>query len=297
MASPPETTAEFRDRILAGFDELSPRLQQVGRYALDEPNDVAFETLAHIASRCKVQPSTIVRFAQHFGFDGATQMQKLLRDGLLKDDHTIRYAERLRQFSQSVSEEALLDHGQLLGEFVEGNVHALQNLKHAVGNRELSQATQLIVDAQIVFIVGFRRAFPVAAYFTYLLSQAGKRVVLIDGLAGFAALQLQARTSDDLVIAISFSPYAPETVELVGRLGAEPRLIAITDSVISPIAKTASLVLQVRETEIRGFRSLAASMCLAQALSISYGVFDTNRAAAKASAERELAAATLAPTR
>ena len=283
MASPPKTTAEFRDRILAGFEQLSPRLQQVGRHVLDEPNDFAFETLAHIASRCKVQPSTIVRFAQQFGFDGATQMQKMLRGGLLSDDHSMRYAERLRQFSHAVSAEALLDHGQLLGEFVDGNVHALQNLKHAIGNRELSQATQLIVDAQIVFIVGFRRSFPVAAYLTYLLSQAGKRVVLIDGMAGFAALQLQARTPQDLVIAISFNPYAPETVELVSRLGAEPRLIAISDSVISPICKTATLVLQVRETEIRGFRSLAASMCLAQALSISYGVFDANRGAAKTS--------------
>ncbi len=282
MASPPTSTPELRDRILARFESLSPRLQQVGRYVLDDPNDVAFETLSDIASRCKVQPSTIVRFAQHFGFDGATQMQKLLRDALLKGDHTIGYVERLRQFSHSVSEEALLEQGQLLGEFVEGNVHALQNLKHAIGNRELSRATQLIADAQVVFIVGFRRAFPVAAYLTYLLSQAGKRVVLIDGLAGFAALQLQARGPDDLVIAISFNPYAPETVELVARLGAEPRLIAITDSVISPIAKTASLVLQVRETEIRGFRSLAASMCLAQTLSISYGVFHVNREAAQA---------------
>ena len=45
-------------------------------------------------------------------------------------------------------------------------------------------------------------------------------------------------------------------------------VIAITDSVIGPIARDANLILQVRESEVRGFRSLAASMCLAQSLAI-----------------------------
>jgi DNA-binding MurR/RpiR family transcriptional regulator len=39
---------------------------------------------------------------------------------------------------------------------------------------------------------------------------------------------------------------------------------------VSPVAKPATVVLQVREAEIRTFRSLSASMCLAQALVISY---------------------------
>jgi DNA-binding MurR/RpiR family transcriptional regulator len=48
------------------------------------------------------------------------------------------------------------------------------------------------------------------------------------------------------------------------------KVLSISDSMVSPIAKPASLVLQVREAEIRKFRSLSSSMCLAQALVIAY---------------------------
>jgi DNA-binding MurR/RpiR family transcriptional regulator len=48
------------------------------------------------------------------------------------------------------------------------------------------------------------------------------------------------------------------------------RILSISDSLVSPVAKPATVVLQVREAEIRKFRSLSTSMCLAQALVISF---------------------------
>src|SRR3546814_1914215 len=50
--------------------------------------------LAVLADRTGVQPSAIVRFAKSFGFDGATQMQRLFRDGLLSGNATLGYSER-----------------------------------------------------------------------------------------------------------------------------------------------------------------------------------------------------------
>jgi DNA-binding MurR/RpiR family transcriptional regulator len=44
------------------------------------------------------------------------------------------------------------------------------------------------------------------------------------------------------------------------------KVLAISDSLVGPIAKVATLVLQVRDSEVRNFRSLGASLCLAQAL-------------------------------
>jgi DNA-binding MurR/RpiR family transcriptional regulator len=70
----------LRARIVQRYEGLSPRLKQVAAYALEHPNDIGLETLAVIAKRCKVQPSTIVRFAKTFGYDGASEMQKLYRD-------------------------------------------------------------------------------------------------------------------------------------------------------------------------------------------------------------------------
>jgi len=92
----PKTAEELRTLILARYDELSKRLQQIARYVLDEPNAFALEKLAVLAERSGVQPSTIVRFAKSFGFDGASQMQKLFRDGLLSGGVVLGYNERVQ---------------------------------------------------------------------------------------------------------------------------------------------------------------------------------------------------------
>lgn len=267
MPLPPRDLDEFLTAIRDRYDGLSDRLQRIARHILDEPNDVAFETLAVIAERSNVQPSAIVRFAQAFGFSGASPMQRLIRDALLREDRSLGYAERIRQHRYAVAGD-VEGPRQLLSEFVEGNILALENLNHALGLRELAEAIDLLEGAGTVFVAGFRRSFPVATYLAYLLAQADKRTVLVDGLAGLHLQQTRGLDARDVIVAISFAPYSPETVALVEAANGRCAVIAITDSVIGPIAKDANLVLQVRESEVRGFRSLAASMCLAQALAI-----------------------------
>jgi DNA-binding MurR/RpiR family transcriptional regulator len=268
---PPTTAEELRAAILARYESLSKRLQQIARYVLDEPNAVALETLAVLAERTGVQPSAIVRFAKYFGFDGATQMQRLFRDGLLSGTAPMGYSERVREFTQNVEGKAVGDPGQVLGEFVEGNILAMQNLGKVVGRDDLSHAVKLISQAETVYVAGFRRSFPVAAYLAYSLLQVDKRTVFIDSLGGMSLQQVHAITAKDLLIAVSYHPYAEETVHVVdAAVERGAKVLSISDSLVSPVAKPASLVLQVREAEIRKFRSLSASMCLAQALVISY---------------------------
>lgn len=271
--------AALRHAVLERFEALSPRYQQVARHLIDEPNDLAFETLTRVAERCGVQPSTIVRFAQQFGFDGAAPMQRLLRESLLQQGNPVGYAERLRQFSRSLPDTAMRGPRQLLAEFVEGSVHALENLGQTINEEELAVAGTMIDAAETVFILGLRRAFPVASYLAYLLAQAGKRLVLVDGVAGLAGLQLGSVSRGDLLVAISFHPYAAETVALVeeAALKGAP-VLAISDSAVSPIGRDAALLLQVRETEVRGFRSIAASMALVQTLAIHHGLGRTDDA-------------------
>jgi DNA-binding MurR/RpiR family transcriptional regulator len=269
----PSTADAFRALILESYDALSPRLQQIARYVLDHPNEIALETLAVIAERAGVQPSAIVRFAKGFGFSGATQMQRLFRDGLLNENTPLGYGERVRQFAEAINR---TEGSDLLDEFVRGNVLALQNLGNTISHDQLGEAVRLIGEAETVYVSGFRRSFPVSAYLAYSLQQAGKRVVFVDGIAGLAHQQVQLMGARDLMIAVSYHPYAPETAALVDDAAAQgARILSISDSLVSPIAKPATLVLQVRESEVRNFRSLATSMCLAQALVIRFA-FESN---------------------
>ena len=272
---PPATAEELRSAILEQYEGLSKRLKQIARYVLDEPSAVALETVAVLAERTEVQPSAIVRFAKHFGFDGASQMQRLFVDGLLGSAQQ-GYGERVREFTQAVDNKAVGDPGQVLAEFVEGNTLALENLAKMVSRDELARAVKLLVQAETVFIAGFRRSFAVASYLAYSLHQADKRTVLIDGIGGMAMQQAHALSPHDLLVAVSYHPYAEESVQLVHAAADRGcKVLSISDSLVSPVAKPATQVLQVREAEIRKFRSLSASMCLAQALVISYAFATT----------------------
>lgn len=269
LTTPPATADELRALILERYDGLSKRLKQIARFVLDQPNETALETLAVIAERTNVQPSAIIRFAKTFGFSGASQMQRLFRDGLVSGNAALNYGERVRSFAQSMAANPATNPAELLGEFVRGNVLALQTLEQPATVEQADAAIRLIQAADTIYVAGFRRSFPVASYLAYLLQQVGRRTILIDGVAGLARQQMGGIRQGDLLIGISYQPYAGETLELVERAVEQGAgILAISDSLVSPIAKPATCVLQVRESEVRGFRSLAASICLAQALAI-----------------------------
>ena len=271
MSRPPKDVERLRAEIIARHDKLSPRLQQVAAYVLDHPNDMGLQTLAVIADRCHVQPSTIVRFAKVFGYDGASQMQRLFRNELISAAPSPSYAERIRQFNERAGRAELLPPLALLQEFAEGNIIALEHLKDAVRREDLEKAVDYIDEAETVNLVGLRRSFPVAAYMAYALRHVEKRAHLLDGLAGMLTEQSTMLSERDLLIAISFRPYAKETAEIVARAkSVGSRIVAVSDSLVSPISREADVSFEIKDAEVRQFRSLTASLCLAQTLVISY---------------------------
>lgn len=267
----PDNIEQLRSEIVARHEDLSPRLRQVAAYVLDHPNDMGLETLAVIADRCGVQASTIVRFAKSLGYDGASQMQRLFRDELINSAPSPSYAERVRQFNKRTGDGHVLTTEELMQEFATSNIIALEHLRESIDAVALEQAVELMVSTSTVFLVGLRRSFPVAAYMAYALRHVDKPVHLIDGLAGMLHEQSSMISRSDLLFAISFRPYAKETADVViTAKNAGAKVIAISDSQLSPVSRDADVSFAVRDAEVRQFRSLTASLCLAQTLVISY---------------------------
>jgi DNA-binding MurR/RpiR family transcriptional regulator len=271
QSSPPDSLESLRSEITSRYDKLSPRLKQVASFVLDNPNDIALETLAVNADRCDVQPSTIVRFAKVFGYNGASEMQRLFRDEILASAPSPSYSERIRQFhARSDTVDWLLPYN-VMREFAESNIIALEHLREAVREEDLDRSIELMQRAHTIYLAGVRRSFPVAAYLAYSLSHVEKRAFLLDGVAGMTSEQSWMLGPEDLVIAVSFKPYAAETLAVVERAAVNGApLIAISDSRLNPVAKNADVCFEIKDAEVRQFRSLTASMCLAQTLVISY---------------------------
>lgn len=269
--SAPRDVEQLRAAIVARHDELSPRLQQVAQYVLDHPNDMGLQTLAVIAERSGVQASTIVRFAKAFGYEGASDMQRLFREELINSSPSPSYAERIRQFKERTGDRQDLAPGELLHEFASANIIALEHMKDTIADAQLERSIELIERARAVHLVGLRRSFPVAAYMAYALRRVEKPAHLIDGLAGLLDDQGSMVTENDLLVAVSFKPYADETARIAARAKASgASVIAFSDSRLSPIARDADVAFEIRDAEVRQFRSLTASLCLAQTLVIGY---------------------------
>lgn len=267
----PQSIEELNRAILTQYDDLSHRLQQIAKYILDEPNDLALETVAVLAKRCEVQPSTIIRFAKHFGFSGASQMQKLYRDRLLSGTGALGYAERIREFNHKLGDSTVSGSMQLLSEFIDSNVLALQHLREDIDSNDLERAIKLIDRGDVIYIVGYGRAFPIGAYLSYALTRLNKRVMFVDGVGGFTKSQADTIRREDTVIAASFTPYSNSTVEFVESAAKSGcKIVTISDSQVNPLSAHSDVSLKVKDGEVRKFRSLSVSMCLAQALIVGY---------------------------
>ena len=271
------TQQQLEQLIEQRFVTLSNRLQQVARYLLDHPDTVAFGTTATIAAGAGVHASALVRFANAFGFSGFSQMQQLFKNRLVQTGPD--YQSRIAAVKQDDSVPAAQAGLMYLQQISSANERAMQQLTEELDPQLLTQACELLAQARIIHLQGARRAYPVASYASYLLSNTGLAVQLLDGVGYMQQAALNLITSEDVILAISFAPYAPETQLAINRANAAgAKVIVITDSRLSPLAAEADVSLLVREAEVHSFRSLNASMNLIQALVLAL-IHDTEAVA------------------
>ena len=282
MANNPTQLTILQDEIRRRYDTLSKRLKQVARYILDNSNSVAFDTVASIAQQADVPPSTLIRFANAFGFSGFNEMKQMFKQHLMEE--TANYTERARLFRQTTTDDATPPETptEILNMFTMVNTQALEQLAMQTSGDDLQRAVALLAEAENIYVIGLRRSFSVASYLTYALRHLDRKAFLIDGLGGMFTEQLSLVGPKDVVVAVSFSPYAREVVELV-ELGAQrkARQIAITDSQVSPLAAFSDVCFVVREAQVDGFRSQVASLCLAQTLAVSLALNSSKDAETK----------------
>ncbi|MGI9418621.1 MAG: MurR/RpiR family transcriptional regulator [Geminicoccaceae bacterium] len=260
----------LKETISARYDSLSKRLQQVAEYALAHPDDMALETIAVIASRAKVPPSSLIRFSKALGFDGFTRMQRLFRDRLVARAPT--YGERIKRLSAERPMDGQTMPSMMLYDMASASIEGLERLREDMPLAQLEAAIQLLSQARVVHVVAQRRAFPVAGYLAYLLNELGRPARLLDGIGGMLEQQGRMISPEDALVAISFQPYAPEVAALVERCRADGvPLIGITDGPLSPLARLADVGFEIVEAEAHGFRPLSAATCLSLTLAVSLG--------------------------
>jgi len=263
----PRTYEALIQAIHAHYDGLSRSFQVVARWVTQNPNDVAMLSISAIAQRCGVHPSSLVRFAQHFGYRGFRELQAIFHSRLataapgfdarvhgLKAELGLHQAEGVRGF---------------LNDLVVRDIAALEDLLQSADAAELERAVDLLARAETIYVLGQLRSEPVALFVRYVLTMLERRVVLLDAPGGLTTHLARTMTAADVLVAISFRFYAKEVVSIAeSAQAAGVPVLAVSDSRLSPLAKSATVLFPVPEDEYMFSRSLAAPMCLVQALMI-----------------------------
>ena len=263
---PPKDFPGLKALIVERARELPKRLAQIATYALEHPDEIAFGTVSSIAAQAHVQPSTLVRFSQAIGYQGFSDLQEVfssrLRDRILNYDERI---EQLRLHALSASKPNVIYHG-----FSDAAEKSIVGLREKLDPAALDKAVEMLSKAETIYLIGLRRSFPISSYMSYAFGKLGVRNILIDAVAGLASEQLNFATKKDAVLAISFTPYASETVSLT-RAAARQHvpIVALTDSPFSPLAQAANLWIEVAEANFEGFRSMSATLTLAMTLTVA----------------------------
>lgn len=265
---PKQSYDELKLEIARQQERLSKRLWQIAEFALRDPDSMALKTVAGLAACAQVQPSTLIRFAKHFGYSGFSEMQSVFRTRLI--DRSTSYAQRIREFSSI--DGGATEPADILRHFVEYDIAALRHLSRETSGYDLDRAVDLLAAADVIGVVAKRRSFPIAGYLAYALSHLGRRALLIHGLGGMDAEQMRLVSERDLLVAVSFKPYAPETLAVVASAAERGvPVLAVTDGPFSPLVPLAKVSFEVEEAQVQGIRSLTASMCLAASLVIALG--------------------------
>jgi DNA-binding MurR/RpiR family transcriptional regulator len=240
------------------FAELSPAMQQVARYVLDHPNDVVTSSMRTIAARADSTPATLVRFAQHIGYAGWPQLKEVLTSEMGLGPEA--YGVRARQLVGRAKDRTLT------GEMFEVQRRNLEITQRQI-DATLASACALLEKAGAVHAAGFRACFPVAFSFVYVYRIFRDSVHLIDGQGGSLEMQQRALARGDALVVISFAPYSREALQVAqAAKAAGCKILAVTDSVASPLSLLAdeTLLFAIRSPSF--FPSIAAGVAVTEAL-------------------------------
>ncbi len=261
-----ETFDALRERIRDRFETLSPHLQRIARLALDQPNQLALQTIAVIARSLDVQPSTLIRFAKEFDYDGFSSLQQVFKLRLIEGGPI--YREKV--YEERTATGRTEDASAALETCVDTLIASLEALRRDVTPEELTRAVQLCLSARHIYVAGLRRSRPIATYFAYGMTRLERRCSILDFGGGMASQQVANMGHQDLLVVAGFTPYSPPVVDVVrdAYVRGLP-ILGITDTEESPLARNATVSFLVDNQDGLQFRPISGAIGLVQAIIVS----------------------------
>ncbi|WP_246673180.1 MurR/RpiR family transcriptional regulator [Mesorhizobium sp. B2-4-14] len=250
------------------YEQMSKSYQKIAVYLTQNPNDVAVRSVNAIGESSGVHASSFVRFAQALGYEGFKDLQTLFQKRL--STAAPGFEARVKALETELGARTDRSEFGLMHDLVVRDIASLQEMLTAIPPADLAEAVNLLEKADVIYLIGQLRSAPVVELLRYILTMLGKRCTLLDPGGGLATHMARVIRPQDVLFAVSFRFYANEVVNVVEEVASRGvPIVAISDSTLSPLTKSARVLFAVPEHEYTFSRSLAAPMCLAQALTVA----------------------------
>jgi DNA-binding MurR/RpiR family transcriptional regulator len=263
--------------IVAAMPGLTPIHRRMGAYVQANLFRAATMRIDELADAVGASVATANRFARALGFDGYPAFRGALVRGF---EATLAPVERLRSAQESPA-----GGDALLGASLEQAEVNLRLTRSDIDGAAADAAVEAILAARRVFVLGAGSSAFLAGLMEHGLMPYHNNVQSLAFVGGptHAARRLFSAGEGDLVIGIAFPRYVDDTIQLARRaasLGA--RVLALTDSVNSPLGQFADLTLCVRSERRLAANSDAAVLAVIEAVcdAVAYRTKRSAKAAA-----------------
>ncbi|MEW6523838.1 MAG: MurR/RpiR family transcriptional regulator [Bacillota bacterium] len=257
-------------RIRERLNDLSEAHRLLADYLVSNYERAVFLTAYQLGQRVGVSESTVVRFAAALGYEGYPQFQRALQELLRTRLTTI---DRLRGASESLEE-----HQTIFHKVMTVDIEDIRTTLQELNPETFAAAVDALVQARRIYVAGFRSAFSLAYLMGYGLNWVLRNVTVVGQSPADVPDQVLTAGPGDAVVAISFPRYSRATVDVLALARRQrARTLAITDSIVSPLAAHADLLLLARSNQLSYYDSFSAPLSLINALMAAVAVRDQAR--------------------
>ena len=259
MASRRPTVTEL---LRLHHDELTPAERRVAAAIADDPEAVAFGTVAELARRSATGGATVVRLAAKLDLDGFSALQDRIRDELRT---------RLRPAAQRIREPLPDDP---LDRALSTEVDNLAQTFAGIDRDRFRRAVAVLSDLDHgIAVLSGTESTGVAGQLAAELHALRPGVVHLTG-SDVAVVQLAATLEPGTVlVAVDFHRYDRAVLDALSVVAhVSGPVIAVTDSELSPLARRTELAFVVAATGAGPFDSKVAALALLQALAVGTAV-------------------------
>lgn len=229
---------KIRDALTRVKDDGTPTLSAFAGWVLDHLQDVAFHSIRGLAAQAEVNANTVTRLSREMGYDGYDAFRQAVQDIVVKPS-VANYGDRATALRHRTGSD-------IWQEALSTSWNNVETLFTAQGLATLESCVDPLLKARRIHSIGVRSCFGIAHYFSYVGGMAFDNFMPVPNMPGAILDQVSMSTPDDIIVAITYEHYSAEVVracEVAHQTGA--RVLALTDSHQSPVAKGAWKVLRL----------------------------------------------------